>query len=153
MKKYYHFLNILYLTFSVVGVLYLLICVGCNLADSSGSFMNLQIEDTSLIFLCYSGDGKITETTIEKGSEAFKYLQHWFNKNQTGWKKSHITFAPKYEIRASSFTLNIRSDILVLEYKIKIHKWRQFVKDTPEGFLDNIMSRSFEVRVPKKVQG
>ncbi len=100
--------------------------LGCNL-------VSLHRTDTAALrgpyrMEVYEGGKLNVEFEIEQGSVQEQAIQTWFNKHQSGWSASLITFAPHYLIRGEGFNLSVHSDgFCILNYRID-GNWVQVTK-------------------------
>jgi len=85
--------------------------VGCSTLSRGIDIARLPPPYTVII---HDSGRAIAERTIAKESQDAQVLATWLERNQTGWAKTAVTYAPSRVIQGDSFSLNFTGDLCVL---------------------------------------
>lgn len=64
---------------------------------------------------------------VKRGDEIYCFVKKILSENQKGWVPSLVSYAPRIRIYSEGYILDIREDILILNYREK-DRGRQVVK-------------------------
>jgi hypothetical protein len=95
----------------------------------------------------YAMTGMPEHVEVPPDSTFMVELKDWLLAHQEGWKQSFETYAPHYLVKGKGFTLNIRSDAIVLNYEAKVGNWRQVVRPADTAIENK--TRAFFLSVTK----
>jgi len=79
----------------------------------------------------------VKRDTISQGSQKFKNLMEWFDKNNCDWKSSIASYAiPDMSVTGNNFRMSIFKDGVVINFLDQANNHKQFTKTVSENQFD-----------------
>lgn len=99
------------------------------MSDDSHTTQSFVFPETALDVYVFTPSGMPRIVSFPTNSVLCSALESWILAHRDGWKSSLNTYAPRCVVKGNGFTLNVRSDAIVLNYEVHAGEWTQIIHD------------------------
>ena len=114
--------------------IYIFFALSCTKHYVNSLTFSRESEEEIYVYVYESGN--IAQVSNFSGkSEKMKAIEKFLNKEERGWEKSIVNYAPFIKICGSSWTITLQQERAIINYKDTSEKLRQIVtKISPDEF-------------------